>query len=224
VNVLRSQQEWLQSAYRILRDEYFRTFDDGKWTGGYSIPPAEEVIFIYGFPAVGRGRAKRIGECHYTASEGKAHVVIIHPAQWTKPVDVLHVLLHEMVHIEVGAGEGHAGQFTRRVREVGLAGKPTATYPGATLDDKLRWLWINRLPDFPAAAWDFSSTGRKKQRTRLRLWECDCDPPIKLRAAKDDLNVICGDCEQPFHKVTPSADEQDTSDAPGVEDEPVNDD
>ncbi len=35
----------------------------------------------------------------------------------------------------------------------------------------------------------------------MRLYECHCDPVVKLRAARDDLHVVCLDCEAEFVKV-----------------------
>jgi len=37
--------------------------------------------------------------------------------------------------------------------------------------------------------------------SRLRLWVCRCDPPVRLRAARDDMRVYCGECRTPFTKV-----------------------
>lgn len=37
--------------------------------------------------------------------------------------------------------------------------------------------------------------------SRLRLFECECVPPIKLRAARDELDATCNCCDNLFHFV-----------------------
>lgn len=34
--------------------------------------------------------------------------------------------------------------------------------------------------------------------SRLRLWECECDKPVKVRVASDDFRATCDVCEQAF--------------------------
>jgi hypothetical protein len=36
--------------------------------------------------------------------------------------------------------------------------------------------------------------------SRLRLFECECCPPIKLRVARDCLNIHCNDCSSDFSR------------------------
>ena len=37
--------------------------------------------------------------------------------------------------------------------------------------------------------------------SRLRLWECQCEPPVKVRIGRDVFNAQCLDCNNPFHCV-----------------------
>ena len=53
-----------------------------------------------------------------------------------------------------------------------------------------------QLGDFPAAGFDPPT---KKQKTRLRLWVCQC--PIKVRIASDDFRALCLKCECQFEIV-----------------------
>ena len=34
--------------------------------------------------------------------------------------------------------------------------------------------------------------------SRLRLWECRCPKPVKVRVASDTFDATCGKCNQPF--------------------------
>ncbi len=36
--------------------------------------------------------------------------------------------------------------------------------------------------------------------SRLRLYECSCMPPVKVRVARDDFDATCGCCHGAFHK------------------------
>ena len=36
--------------------------------------------------------------------------------------------------------------------------------------------------------------------SRLRLWECECVPPVKLRVARDELDITCNCCNSNFLK------------------------
>ena len=36
---------------------------------------------------------------------------------------------------------------------------------------------------------------KQKAPTKMKLWECSCDVPKKIRYSKEDLNSICNDCE-----------------------------
>jgi len=37
--------------------------------------------------------------------------------------------------------------------------------------------------------------------SRLRLWECECLPPVKLRVARDELDITCNCCNTNFLKA-----------------------
>lgn len=52
------------------------------------------------------------------------------------------------------------------------------------------------LPEFPGGVvLEFTV---KKQTTRMRLFECQCDPPFKIRCAKEDLACTCDECGEAF--------------------------
>ena len=89
-----------------------------------------------------------------------------------RPIDVIAVLAHELVHVWTGIQCGHRGEFATVARAIGLAGKLTATVPGDELRGKLEGI-VETLGDYPHAKIDPNS--RKKQGTRLLKLQCsDC--------------------------------------------------
>jgi hypothetical protein len=68
----------------------------------------------------------------------------------------------------------------------------TQTPATPALSERLNTL-AERLPRFPGGAWDIQ---RRATGSRLRLYECSC--PVKVRAARDDLDARCNVCTSPF--------------------------
>lgn len=181
------QQAWLVAAYAALRAKL--------------LPSApERVLVSYGFPR-SRGRGKAIGQCWGVSPAGAdaVAVIFIHPCQWRSATDVLHVLLHEMVHAAVGCEHGHKAPFARVARALGLEGKMTATVPSAELQGELESL-ADTLPHFPPAAFD-PTAGAARKGSRLRLWECpSCNQ--KARVASDNWSARCNDCCEDYIQVS----------------------
>ena len=185
-----AQQTYLEAAYAAIRADILP-----------EAPILDSVIVTYGFPSRGAGSRKRktIGECWpaQIAPAGYAAAIFIHPCQWTAPIDVLHVLLHEMIHAATPecVKSPHRGAFVKLMKRVGLVGKPTATEPGPELTERLNALGAT-LPPFPAAHLDARS--KEKKGSRLRLYQCVC--PVKVRVASDDFDATCNVCETPFER------------------------
>lgn len=180
-----SRVAYLEHAYELFRTALLK-----------EAPPCSEVAFAYSFPSRGaRGRAGRIGECHYGRLAGsetdERFLLLVHPSEWVEDILVLAVLAHEMIHAALGRAAGHGPRFAALARRMGLAGKPTATVAGPAF---ACFVDANRksLPPFPAGALHLAE--RRVQGTRLRLYECHCTPVIKLRCARDDLRARCELC------------------------------
>jgi hypothetical protein len=125
-------------------------------------------------------------------------VIFIVPRQWKTALDVLHVLLHEMLHAALPAEVCHGAPFARRARAIGLEGPPSATVPGTPLRLRLEALAADVLAPFPGAAFDLPQAGGGAVGSRLRLWECACK--VKVRVASDAFNAVCNDCCRPFER------------------------
>ncbi len=178
-----TQQNYLYRAAGLIGKEF-----------GFKVK-ADDMLFSYGFPK-GRGRGKVIGQCFYKpCPTGYAGAIFVHPCQWKSAYDVLHVLLHELIHAET-PGAGHKGEFVKLCKAVGLVKPWTATTAGPECKAKLEGLALS-LGEFPQADFDLMKAP-VKQVGRLRLWECGCG--VKCRVASDDFSATCGECEGPFER------------------------
>lgn len=130
-NEFETREQWLLAAISLLDREFF----DGN---GYKLP--EKRACSCGFPKGGRGHS--IGQCWApeTSKDGTINMFIC-PTQ-DEPIRVLDILLHELIHAQVGTAAGHKGPFKKLMKEFGLVGKATATFAeeGSEL-----WLKLSRL-------------------------------------------------------------------------------
>ena len=122
--------------------------------------------------------------------------IYIHPGQ-TDPIRILGILIHELVHLAVGIEHGHKTPFRRLAVALGLEGKMTATTESEALKVKLGELVEKKLGALPHSGLAAGQSTHKKQKCRQRKWTCPSCEQI-IRAASDDLMVICEPCEVLF--------------------------
>lgn len=184
-------QVWLKAACELFRQNFF-DFPD--------------VVATYGFPASNSSDGFR-GACHFPEGkeifpEGKEigerrPVIIIHPAEWENPTEVLTILLHECIHASFPKGEGHGERFTAKALEVGLALKDNA-WDSRTpvLEGKLKEA-LKLLPPMPK---DPLGRGKiNRQKGRMLLFMCSCK--FKIRCGKKELLAKCERCHTAFELV-----------------------
>ncbi|GCE05600.1 hypothetical protein [Dictyobacter aurantiacus] len=154
-----------------------------------------------GWPVSGGGGQKNvtIGQCFAptVCADGVSQVFI--SPRIADSVEVLGVLLHELIHASFGNKFGHKKPFSQAAKKVGLAGPPTATVVGPELLPLLQD-YVSRVGTYPHAA-IVPMVKEKTPGSRLRLYECTCDPPIKVRVASDELDASCNRCGASFSKV-----------------------
>lgn len=147
----------------------------------------------------GMGQGKHvIGQCfaQEVCADGISQIFV--SPRISDSVQVLGTLLHELIHASVGCQHGHKKPFSQAARKVGLIGPPTATEVGPELQVVLQ-AFVEQVGPYPHAP--IRVMQRPKVGSRLRLYECQCDPPVKVRAGRDDLRVVCLECEEPFTLV-----------------------
>ena len=148
---------------------------------GATVPA--EVRLSCGWPSKGAtaSRNRRIGECwHAQCSADGTREVFISPTL-ADPVDVAHVVEHELIH---AAGfMGHGADFKRVAVALGLTGKMTATVPTDAHRDALAVL-VGELGPYPHATLT-PADGDKKQSTRLLKVQCpdeECGYTVRVTA------------------------------------------
>jgi hypothetical protein len=145
-------------------------------------------------------------------------------------VQLAGTTIHELAHVLGGHGAGHGPEWKDLAVDLGFAKRPLAAgqrYCLAMVKPALR-VAIARLaasladgsPAFglhaaglglgfkvgvvrPCSAGRGVKGGRSmgKGSGRLRLWECDCAKPVKVRVASDDFQAHCDRCDGRFHRA-----------------------
>ena len=153
-----NREQWLTSATKKLRPMFKQH--------GAAIP--ENVRVSCSWPS-GSVR-KVIGEAwtEKACADG-AHETYISPVL-DKPVDVLAVLVHELVHHAFGIEAGHKAPFKRLATTLGLTGKMTETTAGPELTEKLTEI-AEKLGPYPHGK---VTPGQGKTKQGTRLIKCKC--------------------------------------------------
>lgn len=184
-----TREAWLTTGADALRALVFPE---------HAQPP--RVWLSVGFPKAAKGRGKAIGQCwDGSLSTDKAPHIFIHPTLMD-PSAVLVTLTHELVHAAVGVEHKHRGSFITLAREVGLMKPWTATPPGPALLAEVDHI-AKTLGPYPHAGLDAPT--KPKSANRNRLWTCGCGPMVsghKIRAASDELQIICLRCGEHFKR------------------------
>lgn len=133
----KTREEWLLRAVDMLRPDFEKA--------GLPIGDVRVSIGWMG----GRGSKKNvIGQCWMPFSvEDKVPAIFLIPTL-KKPVDILGVLVHELVH--AGGCPGHRGKFATTAAKVGLMPPWPSTKPSDPLAEKLVKI-AEKLGDFPHA-------------------------------------------------------------------------
>jgi len=135
------------------------------------------------------------------------------------PVQLAGTTLHELGHVLAGRICGHNEEWKSACEALGLLNAKAVghAYLPESFDADA-WALISALENptdgMPIAPSSKFAGGKggcragvgvkggksrgKGSGSRLRLWECKCDPPIKVRIASDAFRAHCDDCNQPF--------------------------
>lgn len=179
---------------------------------------------VYG---VGNGRYR--GITYYSAWTHQSQPVDIVEIAATAEeswVQLAGTTIHELAHVLGGHTAGHGTGWKDAAVELGFSKRPLAAgqvYCLAMIRPALR-IAIARLaasladgspafglhiPGLSVGTVRPCSAGRGVKggkstgsgSGRLRLWECECDRPVKVRIASDDFQAHCDRCDAAFHQV-----------------------
>lgn len=180
--------QWLEQSKDLICREVF-----------YGPDFAKDCHISYAWPS-NKGLARKnktIGQAWDT--DGKK-AIFISPWLFKQGNDLqtLGVLIHELIHIKIGTDKGHRGGFKKEMKEVGLAGKPTATVVSEELKERLNSLKeFHDLPDMPVL--DLDSTKQKKQGTRMLLLMCECSRKLRVSGkVYEEGKIACKLCNSDF--------------------------
>ena len=155
----------------------------------------EEPLVSVGFPKGGRGGkgGTRVGECSDKTVSGdkeRAHIFII-PTLPDK-VEILHILLHEMIHASVGTACGHRKEFRKVAVELGLKPPMTATTPSEPLKLVLEGL-AEELGEYPHPGLKPTKRGLKGSRLiKVECFSCGCIIRMTNKWIHDVGTPTCG--------------------------------
>lgn len=189
------REAWLQAATSFLFDHIA---EQGL--------PRVNVRVSCGWPIRG-GVARRrtvIGQCFPPSlcTDGTRQIFI--SPRLAESIEVLGTLLHELLHASVGCQHGHKKPFSQAARKVGFVGSPTATVVGDALRPLLQ-SYVERVGLYPHAA--IQVKPKENVGSRLRLYQCGCTPPVKVRVASDSFQAVCLRCDEEFSRVVKNTDE-----------------
>ena len=135
--------------------------------------------------------------------------------------DVIGTLLHEMLHVwqqshgKPGKGNYHNKEFRDKAAALGLIIDERGVQTYAANSRFVDLLAAKGIQAPPASA---ASPPQKPKGpgSKLKLWQCHCKSPLKLRVGKKTIRVLCLDCNTQFRLIdpTPAANPIEPPDAP----------
>lgn len=159
---------------------------------------------------------------------GRVDVVEVAATGQESWVQLAGTVIHELAHVLGGAEAGHGIGWKDLAVALGFVKRPAAAgqvYHLSLIEQATRhavhslaqtigdgtpeFHTFGVMPTLPTRPRPCSAgigtrggTSRGKgSGSRMRLWQCQCLPPVKVRAASDDLMATCQRCGEPFHKA-----------------------
>jgi hypothetical protein len=192
-------------------------------------PQVPEVVLIVASSAGARGVSEKWGHfapCRWQHQDEERHEVMIGGEGLKRgAAGVLETVLHEAAHGLAAArqaadtsrqGRYHNRRFKQIAAELGLQVEEMHPHGWARteLGEEARRLYVRQLRELERALvlWrrDEPERERGKGTSRLKLWQCGCEPPRKIRIAAGTAEqgpIMCGICGEEFE-----GDEEEESD------------
>lgn len=187
VGIMQIANEYLEKSKDVLCKEIFK-----------NDTLASKCHVSYGWPSKGGLSARQRALGQAWQSNG-VEAIFINPTifKTENKIIVLGVLIHELIHIQIGVDKGHRNGFKAAMNKVGLEGKATTTTVSKELEGRLNVL---KFPELPNMLLDKRT--QKKQGTRLVKLICECNRIIRLsQKAIEEGSINCGNCNTEFKPV-----------------------
>lgn len=167
-----TRDQWLTQAMNKIVEKVFKPVE-------LSIPPLTKI-------ACGICPGKAIGICANPefADDGATHIWITPEHGADDVMTILGTIVHELVHANCFADgymeHGHGHPFNKRIRDVGLAGKPKSTIveEGSELWATLEGIAVDLGP------YDHKPLRKKEKKTRqseIVTWISESDPEFEVK-------------------------------------------
>jgi hypothetical protein len=185
-----NREEWLTRAVVELSGLFKRK--------GLDLPT--NIVVSCGWPR-GGSISNRIGECWPAEqSAGNRFEIFISPnlSEVLGPSGVLSILVHELVHVQVGLEAGHKGPFKQTMKIIGLEGKATATVAGVDLLNELEVV-AKTLGKYSHVTLNLKYRSEKEKINKIVKLCCpDCDYVVRVKRTlfEERGAPIC-----PMHRV-----------------------
>lgn len=200
-----------KAAIARLPAEDRARFADMKLTYGYGLPGVRGITYYGRWKGQGKDEAGAFVEIGAGCQE-----------DW---VQVAGTTIHELAHVLAGWGAGHGKEWKAACGRLGLRRVHAAgtKYRLANFEGDLRMVLVTTpKPDDGEPVCNLLGVGGKPATlkpctagigtrggqsrgagsgSRLRLFECECVPPVKARVARDTFAATCDCCSGPFHLV-----------------------
>lgn len=190
--------------------------------------PADEQAKCRARVTYGAGQPSLRGVTYYgrwlTAEGEQIPFVEICSFGEESPVQLAGTTLHEMGHVLAGFGAGHSGAWKAACERLGLVGIKAAgtDYTLDMFTDDIRAGVVrlierlelakpsNGLQGFPHAKprpcpMGIGTKGGKSRGagsgSRLRKFVCQCEPPLIIRASRDEAHCTCSICKAEYERA-----------------------
>jgi hypothetical protein len=197
------------------------------WANG-SLPAAKridlaETKMVYG---MGLGQSARGMTVYGTWQNGRRHDFIeVCAAGEESDLQLAGTTIHELGHVLAGHGAGHSKVWKDACAVLGLTADAAGQDYQVSAFEPTLWASIARIPlptdgrpvlrggfglgpalappaPCPLGVGTKGGTSRGKgSGSRLRLFHCECTPPVKARVARDEFDATCNHCGSSFKRA-----------------------
>lgn len=187
-----ARERWLHDAAEMIVAKFKGSFSEHFDDDG--LRHLAKVRVSTGFPSIRGASGARIGECwNDKVSKDQSHHIFISPLL-EDTVRVVSTLAHELVHAADNGAHGHKGLFVKTIRDMGLKGKPTATFAGLEFAKWVRDEVLPALGKYPHVALTptLKTVTQKTYMLKVQCPACKCTVRMTQKWLDEAGAPFCG--------------------------------